>query len=379
MSLFKRADSRNWQCEWRIGGKTIKESAGTADRQQAQEYHDRRRSELWRAQKFGEHTITFDTAALAWWKELASAKRSAETDRIRLRRVTEEFTGVNIATINTPALDAFAVKIAREGSKPSTVNKVLAVASGILRHSARKGWLPAMPVVPWAKVKKADYEWLTQDEAARLLALLPEHLDTLTRFALMTGLRRQNVTHLEWSRVDLERRQCWIKAEDSKNGRPLAIPLNTDAVAVLQAQQGKHMRWCFPYRGKAVMHTTTKAWKRAVEAIGRPMVTFHDMRHTWASWHIQNGTKLEELQRLGGWETLSMVMVYAHHAEGFADAKAGNVSLPNFLPASDEVLNQDFADVTQADDLTGKKMGWLMGLEPTTTGITSPIARKKAA
>ncbi|UUZ52719.1 tyrosine-type recombinase/integrase [Massilia sp. H-1] len=39
---------------------------------------------------------------------------------------------------------------------------------------------------------------------------------------------------------------------------------------------------------------------------------WHDLRHTWASWHVQNGTPLHVLQELGGWESEAMVRRYAH-------------------------------------------------------------------
>ena len=39
---------------------------------------------------------------------------------------------------------------------------------------------------------------------------------------------------------------------------------------------------------------------------------WHDLRHTWASWHIQSGTSLQELQQLGGWSSFVMVLRYAH-------------------------------------------------------------------
>ena len=39
---------------------------------------------------------------------------------------------------------------------------------------------------------------------------------------------------------------------------------------------------------------------------------WHDLRHTWASWHVQPGTPLQVLKELGGWETLKMVQRYAH-------------------------------------------------------------------
>ncbi|OXI94634.1 integrase [Burkholderia sp. AU33803] len=41
---------------------------------------------------------------------------------------------------------------------------------------------------------------------------------------------------------------------------------------------------------------------------------FDDVRHTWASWHVQNGTPLERLKDLGGWCSYEMVLRYAHLA-----------------------------------------------------------------
>jgi integrase len=49
----------------------------------------------------------------------------------------------------------------------------------------------------------------------------------------------------------------------------------------------------------------------------------HDLRHTWASWHVQNGTPLFALRELGGWESPEMVRRYAHfsaeHLTPYAD------------------------------------------------------------
>jgi site-specific recombinase XerD len=38
----------------------------------------------------------------------------------------------------------------------------------------------------------------------------------------------------------------------------------------------------------------------------------HTQRHTWASWHVQNGTALHELQQLGGRSNYEMVLRYVH-------------------------------------------------------------------
>jgi integrase len=58
---------------------------------------------------------------------------------------------------------------------------------------------------------------------------------------------------------------------------------------------------------------------------------WHDLRHTWASWHVQSGTPLFALQELGGWESAEMVRQYAHlaadHLTPFAD-RLGALTVP---------------------------------------------------
>ena len=54
---------------------------------------------------------------------------------------------------------------------------------------------------------------------------------------------------------------------------------------------------------------------------------FHDLRHTWASWHVQNGTPLFALQELGGWETERMVRRYAHLSADHLAQWAGHAQI----------------------------------------------------
>jgi integrase len=56
------------------------------------------------------------------------------------------------------------------------------------------------------------------------------------------------------------------------------------------------------------------AWDKAKRRAGIEDFRFHDLRHTWASWHVQSGTSLPELMELGGWSSYEMVLRYAHLA-----------------------------------------------------------------
>ena len=156
--------------------------------------------------------------------------------------------------------------------------------------------------------------FLTRDEAQALLAVLPEHLADMAAFSLATGLRAANVTGLQWSQVDLARHLAWVHPDQAKARRAIAVPLNAHAVALVQKQIGKHVSHVFSYRGKPIVQVSTKAWYAALERAGIENFRWHDLRHTWASWHVQSGTPLFALQEMGGWESPEMVRRYAHLA-----------------------------------------------------------------
>jgi integrase len=202
----------------------------------------------------------------------------------------------------------------KHGNKPATVNRRLALIRSVLRM-ARDDW-QWIDVIPKVRLLRGEVErdrWLTRDEAKRLVAACASHLRAMVRFALATGCRAREVAGLEWSRVDLKRATAWI--DQTKNGTPRGVPLNRDGVAVLREQVGKHRRYCFTFRGHPIRYElTNSAWDAACLKAELTDLRFHDLRHTWASWHRQAGTSCDELKDLGGWKTRSMVDRYAKFA-----------------------------------------------------------------
>ena len=83
----------------------------------------------------------------------------------------------------------------------------------------------------------------------------------------------------------------------------------------------------FSFKGKPIRQTSNKAWYDALKRAGIQEFRWHDLRHTWVSWHAQQGTPMSVLQELGGWESEEMVRRYAHfspeHLTPYADRLRG--------------------------------------------------------
>ncbi len=171
--------------------------------------------------------------------------------------------------------------------------------------------------------------YLTPDQEGALLGALPRHQADMAQFALATGLRQANVKGLEWSQLDMQRHVAWVHPDQAKGGKGICVPLNTVACQVIQRQFGKHPRFVFTYNGKPVKAVNTKAWKKALRLCGIEDFRWHDLRHAWATRHIQAGTSTAELQELGGWQSSEMVRRYAHFAAEHLAKAAARIEPPD--------------------------------------------------
>jgi integrase len=323
MSLYKRKDSALWWVKLTVNGRRIQKSTGTADRKAAQEYHDRLKAELWEQTRLGvKPGYLWQDAVLRWLKE-TEHKATHKDDVWILRGLDVHLFGFKLADIDRDKLDSITAARLADGVENGTVNRMLAVVRAILRRAALEwGWLDQAPKVRMLPTPKRRIRFLTPDEAQRLLSELPLHLSVMARFSLETGLRKANVTGLQWSQVDLVRRCAWIHPDQAKARRAIAVPLSPSAVEIVRSQFGKCQSHVFSYRGRPVSVVNNKAWQAALKRAGIEDFRWHDLRHTWASWHTQAGTPLNVLQELGGWESVEMVRRYAHlsgeHLSGYA-------------------------------------------------------------
>lgn len=327
MSLYRRKDSPYWWVKLSVNGRTVQKSTGIAERRKAKELHDRWAAQVWDEVKLGRKPRrTWDEAVLQWLQE-STHRKSRQTDLFHLRWLQQHLEGLELEAIDREKWESMIAAGLSEGVSNTTVNRRLQVARTILRKAVLDWeWLEKVPRMRFLKEPKGRTRYLTKDQAARLLLELPEHLQAMAGFALCTGLRQGNVKRLRWSRVDMQRRVAWVDANEAKAGKALTVPLDDLALSILRKRWGRHPEYVFTYEGRPVEQVTTKAWRGALQRAGIEDFHWHDLRHTWASWHVENDTPLLILQKLGGWSDLEMVQRYAHLSAGHLAVYADRMS-----------------------------------------------------
>ena len=240
-------------------------------------------------------------------------------------------TGITAARIPEYKAERLAV---RRGGKPLTaaaVNRPLGLLRTLLRQALRWKFIPEVPEIEFEDESAGVVRFLRPDEATRLLAACRKSRNTaladLVEFAMFTGVRRGEALGLTWDRVD--RARGVVLLTETKNGRPREVQLSANADAALAR------RWTSNATGSVFgsrnWNGFRQAWAAAVKAAGITKFRFHDLRHTTASWLVQQGRSLREVKELLGPSDIQITMRYAHLAPDHL--RAAVASLDGILSA----------------------------------------------
>ncbi len=328
-------------------GTRIRRSAETRDKKAAQEYHDRLKADLWRQDKLGEKAErTFEDAAVRFLQQCAGQRDYAGKVRhVRYWRAQFGATPVRLLTADRifDALPTYKL-VDGEPSKllaPGTRNRYVNTIRRMLNLCVEWEWLDRVPKLQRFEEPDVRVRW---EPPAVIMAMinalrLPWMRDAAI-VAVATGMRESELFGLRVSQLDLAQCNAWITHEGAKSKRARSVPLNEDAMSVLarRAQTATDLVFTRGYtRGdgppKLIGQIDKRDFAQACKAAGMVDFNWHDLRHTWASWHVQRGTPLMVLKELGGWETVAMVQKYAHLAPSHLAQHADNVK---FLSMSGE-------------------------------------------
>jgi integrase len=247
-------------------------------------------------------------------------KRSWKTDETVLRvHILPELGRYFLDEIRPDFILAVTNKMRGEEYAPGSIARVIIILRYIFNLAVKwkvvpPGTNPAsgIPVPP--DVQRSRY--LGKEEAARLLASIRADENRIAANAILllflTGARRNEVTQAEWSYVDWQRGTLFVPK--SKNGQPRYIQLNSAAIELLKSAartDGNPYIFPAPTTGRP-MPNLFFPWDRIRQRAGLNDLRLHDLRHSFASFLVNNGKELYDVQNLLGHTNLRSTQRYSH-------------------------------------------------------------------
>ena len=207
------------------------------------------------------------------------------------------------------------------GYASGTTNRVLVLLRYIF-NLARKWNVPGVGANPTGGLSMAPevhrQRFLTTEETRRLIAAIDEEQNQVAakaiKLLLLTGGRRSEITQAKWEHVDWQRRTLLVPV--SKSGKPRTITLNGAAIELLQSVprlQSSDYIFPSPYSGHPFA-SLFYSWDRIRRRAGLVDVRLHDLRHSFASFLVNQGVSLYVVQGLLGHSQIRMTQRYAHLA-----------------------------------------------------------------
>lgn len=239
------------------------------------------------------------------------------------------------------------------GYKPGYCNRFL-VLMGFCFNLALKWEVPGIKQNP---IKGVDLlknlhkseRFLQTNEIQMLLGALEGSANPLLKYfvplALLTGARKRELLDARWSDIDFESRVWRIPM--TKSGRPLNIPLTTEAFHLLMNLREKlpslmekapvvEIEWVFPNpKTNRPFVSIFNAWNSARNKAGLAGLRIHDLRHSFASALVNHGVPIYDVQKLLGHQSVKTTERYSHLSPERLrqSASAASMFYANLIPS----------------------------------------------
>ena len=246
-------------------------------------------------------------------------KRSWKCDQGLLRKHIEPIWGKRYLDQITKA-DVIALMAKhRTTHAPGSCNRLLILLRYVFSCSLK--WetpgIKANPTagIPLMKEDNVKERYLSEEEAHRLYAQLNQSDNKMLKFIipmlLLTGARKREVLDARWKDFDYERR-LW-RIHTTKLGRPRFVPMSDGVINLLESVPRHDCEWAFPNPKTLKPYVSIYySWDSARCEAGLQDVKIHSLRHSFASFLVNAGRSLYEVQRLLGHTQIKTTQRYAH-------------------------------------------------------------------
>lgn len=266
-SLRQHGESKKWYIRYYVNGRRIEEPTGTHVKQRALALLQKRLGEREQgiAPVQGLKRLRYESIRQSLLDDYAmKGRRSLRKGGVSfggLPHLDSFFAGKSVAAITTDSIRKFIAARQGEGAQPGTINRSLALLRRMMNVARIDGKIQVLPHFPSLKENAPRKGFVTHEQFAQLVGALPEKLRPLILMLYWCGCRIGEARKIEWSQVDLKRRQIVMYGEQTKNEQPRILPLPDELIDILQSDSNRTGRVF--YQG-----VFRRSWDTACEQAG---------------------------------------------------------------------------------------------------------------
>ncbi|MFZ4621108.1 MAG: tyrosine-type recombinase/integrase [Bacteroidota bacterium] len=249
------------------------------------------------------------------------AKKTVIICRFSFKNFLSFFGAIPIDTITPKHFDSYKTHRLKSVS-PVSVNIELRTIRSALSTAVRWGILNSNPFLKQKLVTVPEVTpiFFGKEDFQKLINAIKENwLKEIVIFAALTGMRRSEITNLNWSEVDLVRKLIKVQSSatfSTKNRKKRILPLNDTALYLLQLKaKMPSSEYVFTHNNAQIAADwlTHKFKYYVYECKFRDdRLHFHSLRHTFASWLVQDGVSIYAIKELLGHSDIKTTQVYSH-------------------------------------------------------------------
>jgi site-specific recombinase XerD len=255
----------------------------------------------------------------AMQREISLRGFAARTQDVYVRwmRRLVRFSGAAADRVSEEQVRDFLVDLTQKrGASSSSVNQAISAMRFFFTAVLHREWRLELN---YQRAPQRLPVTMGPEEVKRLLAAVHGLRERAAmEVAYGAGLRLSEVLHLKLSDIDSER--MVLRVEQGKGKKDRNVMLSPALLETLRAywRQSRPRVWLFPGQGgKRPMHPTIlqRAFHQAKEkaGIGKP-VSFHTLRHSFATQLLESGVNVRTIQALLGHRSLGSTQRYTHVA-----------------------------------------------------------------
>jgi integrase len=319
MSIYRRGKS--WYYDFEYRGERYAGCIGPVSKTVAKEVLARKKAEAVEGRYISpakQPSPLFEEIAVEYLQYYRANRRprSAERHQRALTVLATGFSGKRLTEITPFLTEQYKRRRKDAGRSAATINRELTCLKHLFTMAITWGKASMNPATPVRLLREEHNRtrFLTTEEEERLLAACSLSLRPLVLTALYTGFRLSELLSLTWQDVDFSRRLMTVQAAYAKNGETRSAPMTATVTEALQTlPQALHSPMSvFLTRKGTPYRYLTKVFNTACRKAGLTDVTFHNLRHTFASRLVMAGADLPTVQALMGHKNIRMTMRYAH-------------------------------------------------------------------